>query len=140
MCVCACSCFFLFLLLVRVGSACWWRSVLLLWCQCSLKLYYTLVVMLHGPKRMLWISLHLLIKELAKQTFIFTFFYLKKTKKKTIGLTYMFDRGYVLWSLVPTLMQVHFHCTTHGYIVLKEESCSYSSEFCYASFQVIPQY
>lgn len=41
---------------------------------------------------------------------------------------------------VPTLMQVHFHPNTHGYIVLKQESCSYSSEFCYASFQVIPQY
>lgn len=75
-----------------------------------------------------------------EQELIFTFFIKKKTPKKTIGLTYMFDRGYVLWSLVPTLMQVHFHCTTHGYIVLKEESCSYSSEFCYASFQVIPQY
>lgn len=41
---------------------------------------------------------------------------------------------------VTTLMQVHFHRNIHGYIVLKRESCSYSSEFCYASFQVIPQY
>lgn len=40
----------------------------------------------------------------------------------------------------PTLVQVHSHCHRHGYIVLKQESCSYSSEFCYASFQVIPQY
>lgn len=41
---------------------------------------------------------------------------------------------------VTTSMQVHFHCDTLGYMILKWEACSYSSDFCNASFQVIPQY
>lgn len=41
---------------------------------------------------------------------------------------------------VTTSMQVHFHRDTLGYMILKWEACSYSSDFCNASFQVIPQY
>lgn len=112
----------------------------LLSCRC-LKCCYTLVVMLHGLKRnalngigFLWLE-----EQLAKQKKICIHFQTFYSEKKYWSHSCLIVAIYSGPSL-PPLMQVHFHRNTHGYIVLKEESCSYSSEFCYASFQVIPQY
>lgn len=118
---------------VCVGSAwCWWRFCLP-YCQCCLKCCYTLVVMIYGLKRTHRMVLNIPQKNLDS---FLNFLFRKKILVSLICLIVAIYSG----PSVPTLMQVHFHRNTHWYIVLKEESCSYSSEFCYASFQVIPQY
>lgn len=100
----------------------------LLCCRCCWKCCYILVVMVYCPKSLFSIVLNLvwLEEELVKKKkkgFIFKLF----IQKKNIGLTHMFDRGYILWSLCSHLNAGPFppqhtwiHCIERGVMQLQQ--------------------